>query len=156
MFYFSFALVAVSSLIHSVDIVFRLFESQSPFNSTNYEYLMETFGNPFALLKRSIRMPIYIYNFFGGLTLLLMLRRCYLIATSKPDKVPNTYSSLLYGMVSLSIKGSIISFAMMAIGSLGSIFFGVLGILGFTLLPHLLTPSIVLIEISSFWASNQP
>jgi len=90
-----------------------------------------------------------------------MIRRGYIILTSEFNKVPSTYSGILYAIVSLSVKGSIIGFAMVLMASFFALTFtsfsigiGVFGLFAIVLLPQLLTSSIVLIEISSFWVSN--
>jgi len=115
----------------------------------------------FHYLENQFECLYYVYYAFGVITTILMIRRGYIILTSEFNKVPSTYSGILYAIVSLSVKGSIIGFAMVLMASFFALTFtsfsigiGVFGLFAIVLLPQLLTSSIVLIEISSFWVSN--
>ncbi|MEZ0233237.1 MAG: hypothetical protein ACAH12_10390 [Methylophilaceae bacterium] len=146
-FFVGFGVVAISALFNSVGIVYYLIGINFPLN--NLGTLPNMFGNPIPSMFR-YSIPIYLSFAVAIGMAVLMLRRAWLIATSNTNRIPSSFSGILYTMVSISVISLCVGFLILAISILLKAGSGVPA--GLLLIPaaFLLSPSIALIELLSF------
>ena len=152
-FFVGLGVVAISALFNSVGIVYYFIGIRFPLISL--DTLPRMFGNPIpSMFWYSI--PIYLLFLLTFGMVFLMLRRAWLITTSKTNRIPSSFSGILYTLVSISVISLCLGFLTLVSSILLKAGSGVPA--GLVLIPaaFLLSPSIALIELLSFRSPKPP
>ena len=149
-FFAGFGVVAISTLFNCLGIFYQLIGTQFPLPAFLY-----MFGNPIPIVFRYF-IPNYLSVAVGIGMAYLILRRARLITIPKTNRIPTSFSGILYGLVSILV----ISLCAGLLILLFSTFLksGSAAPVGLLFMPasFLLSPSIALIELLSFRTSKIP
>ena len=148
-FFAGFGVVAILTLFNCLGIFYQLIGTQFPLPALLW------FSNPIPVIFMSV-IPNYLSIAVGIGMAYLISRRVRLIIISKKNRIPTSFSGILYVLVSILVTS-------LCAGILSYLFFiffipNTLNPFGLLLMPAilLLSPSIALIELLSFRASKIP